>query len=67
MNVIGSYIIGPLQKHLTAERNLNFLQTQIQNFIENLPIAQYRQLYYQQDEVTAHNAKINLNDNSGNH
>lgn len=59
--IIGTRIVGPIlfQGHLNAERYLGFLQHEIENFLEELPLEiNNPHLYYQQDGAPAHNAIV---------
>lgn len=50
---------------ITAERYLQFLRNQINDFIEDLPLANKCDIYFQQDGAIPHNShaiKGNLND-----
>lgn len=52
-------IIGPIifDGPLTGERYLEFLQNEIEDGIDNLPLAQQGQLYFQQDGAPPHNSR----------
>lgn len=60
LGVLGTRIIGPIffEEHLTADQYLDFLQNHIENILENLPVRQYAQIFYQQDGAPAHTARI---------
>lgn len=59
MGVIDNHIIGPIffNEPLNAELYLNFLNEQIEQFLDNLPLNDLVQLYYQQDGAPPHNAR----------
>lgn len=63
LGVIGTRIIGPIffREHLTAELYLNFLQNEIVPFLENFPLNEYVNLYFQQDGAPAHNSRVVVN------
>nr|CAI5818005.1 unnamed protein product [Callosobruchus analis] len=57
--VCGRTIIGPLLYHnnLTTERYLHLLQNDLENALDNLPLAQIRDCWMQQDGASAHNSR----------
>jgi hypothetical protein len=61
--IIGSRIIGPIlfQGALTGERYLQFLQNDIEGFLNHLPFAELQRMYYQQDGAPPHNTARVLN------
>lgn len=59
VGVVGTKIVGPIffQGHLTGERYLEFLQNEIEDSLDELPLAiNNDQLYFQQDGAPPHNA-----------
>lgn len=58
--IYGTRIIGPIffQGTLTGQRYLEFLQNQIWQEIQEIPLAQYRLLYFQQDGAPPHNSRV---------
>lgn len=68
--IVGTRIIGPIlfQGRLNGQRYLEFLQNDIEEFLEELPLEILRRLYFQQDGAPPHNAAqvVNyLSDNFG--
>lgn len=61
--IVGSRIIGPIlfQGHLTGVRYLNFLQNEIENNLNELPLAVLRRIYFQQDGAPPHNTREVVN------
>ncbi|KAJ8913800.1 hypothetical protein NQ315_002706 [Exocentrus adspersus] len=61
--VVGNRIIGPIlfQGHLTGARYLGFLQNEIEEHLNNLPLADLRRIYFQHDGAPPHNAREVLN------
>lgn len=59
LGIIGDRILGPIifEGHLTGERYLNFLQNEIDQFIDNLPLANYADIFFQQDGAPPHNTR----------
>lgn len=59
LGVIGTRIVGPIFFYgpLNGARYLHFLQNEIQNFIEVLPV-QHEHVFYQQDGAPPHNARV---------
>lgn len=51
-----SYVIGPFFFHqsLNADRYLNFLQSEISNLIDNLPLLERQHIWFQQDGAPCH-------------
>ncbi|XP_074032314.1 uncharacterized protein isoform X2 [Leptinotarsa decemlineata] len=67
MGIIGGKLLGPIifDGQLTAERYLQFLRNQINDFIEDLPLANEVDIYIQQDGAPPHNSQVvveHLND-----
>ncbi|KAJ8962205.1 hypothetical protein NQ318_018174 [Aromia moschata] len=60
LGLLGTRIIGPIifDGILTGERYLGFLQNQIENVLENLPLAIERNIIFQQDGAPPHNARM---------
>lgn len=61
--IYGHRIVGPIlfQGTLSGERYLQFLQNEIWDEVAELPLAQFRNLYFQQDGAPPHNSRIVLN------
>lgn len=59
LGVIGTRIVGPIFFYgpLNGAQYLHFLQNEIQNFIEVLPV-QHEHVFYQQDGAPPHNARV---------
>lgn len=59
LGVIGDRILGPIifEGHLTGERYLNFLENEIDQLIDNLPLANYVDIFFQQDGAPPHNTR----------
>lgn len=57
--IIDSYLIGPfiLENRLTGEHYFNFLQNELQDLLEDLPLNIRMQMYYQHDGAPAHFAR----------
>lgn len=57
--ILGNRLIGPIifDGTLTAQRYLNILQTSLEDLLDNLPLAQNIQIWYQQDGAPAHNTR----------
>ncbi|KAJ8952384.1 hypothetical protein NQ318_014475 [Aromia moschata] len=57
--VIGTRIVEPIffENPLTADQYLQFLNNEIADFLENLPINEYFHIYYKQDGASTHNAR----------
>lgn len=49
-------VIGPceLPENLTGEAYLNFLRHELPNFLEDIPLSLYREMWFQQDGCPAH-------------
>lgn len=60
LGVLGTRIVGPIffQASLDAEQYLQFLENEIENFMQNLPLAEARNVMFQQDGAPAHNARV---------
>lgn len=52
-------IIGPFffYENLNSERYLNFLQAEISNVLDNIPLQQRAELYFQQDGASIHSTR----------
>lgn len=63
LGVLGTTVVGPIffNEHLRAQTYLNFLETTVNDFLDNLPLAQIPNIYFQQDGAPAHNARICVN------
>lgn len=61
--IVGNRIIGPIlfQGQLTGVRYLGFLQNEIEDHLDNLPLAVLRRIYFQQDGAPPHNTREVLN------
>lgn len=55
--IMGDKVIGPLifQGSLTGQRYLEFLENQIEELLEEIPLAQYNNSIWHQDGAPAHN------------
>lgn len=60
LGVVGTTIIGPIffQNHLTAADYLGFLENEIEESLEQLPVDLYHRMFFQQDGAPAHNARV---------
>lgn len=60
LGIIGDRLIGPIifDGHLTGERYLNFLEQEIEDFLDQIPLAERRLYLFQQDGAPPHNARI---------
>lgn len=60
--IFGNRLIGPyfINGTLNQERYSQLLNTEIVNFVDNLPLAERMAVYFQQDGATPHNARINV-------
>lgn len=58
--LIGNRLIGPIvfQGQLNGQRYLDFLTTEIEDLLDNLPLAVQRDMWFQQDGAPAHNARV---------
>lgn len=63
LGVLGTQIVGPIffNEPLTSQVYLNFLETTVEDFIDNLPLDESVNIYFQQDGAPAHNARICVN------
>lgn len=61
--IVGDTIIGPyiFEETLNAARYEQFLRTQLLNYLEDLPLARLRELWWQQDGAPPHNAREVVN------
>ena len=61
--ICGHRIVGPIlfQATLSGEIYLQFLQNEIWDEVTELPLVQFRNLYFQQDGTPLHNSRIVLN------
>lgn len=59
LGIIGDRIVGPIifDGHLTGERYLGFLQVEIEQFLENLPVVEQMAIIFQQDGAPPHNSR----------
>jgi hypothetical protein len=59
LGVIGLRIVGPIffYEPLDGPHYLQFLQNEVEGFLENLPIAIYDRVMFQQDGAPAHNSR----------
>lgn len=57
--IVGDRIIGPIffQGQLTGARYLGFLQNEIEEHLEHLPLEDLRRIYFQQDGAPPHNTR----------
>lgn len=57
--IMGNRLLGPIifDGTLTAQRYLEILQTTLEDLLDDLPLAQNMQIWYQQDGAPAHNAR----------
>lgn len=55
--ILGDRLLGPFiyEETLNGERYLNFLNTQLMEYLENFPLAHLAQLWMQQDGAPPHN------------
>ena len=58
--IVGNYLIGPyfFNGTVNGERYLDFLQNQLQNFLDDVPLEIIRRLCFQQDGAPPHYAAI---------
>lgn len=58
--ILNNKIIGPYfyKENLTAERYLSFLQHNLENYLDELPLKTVRDLIFQHDEAPAHTSRI---------
>src|SRR3978361_1541483 len=58
--IVGNYLIGPyfFNDPVNGERYLDFLQNQLQNFLDDVPLEIIRRLWFQQDGAPPHYAAI---------
>lgn len=58
--ILGTRIIGPFfyQHNLTSEHYLNLLQNDLEEALDNLPLAEQRDTWFQQDGAPAHNSRV---------
>ena len=56
-------VVGPFifNETLNAERYLNFLNTNVLNYLEDVPLIQLRDIWWQQDGAPAHNERRVVN------
>lgn len=56
--ILGNRLVGPIlfDGTLTAQRYMEILQTRLEDLLDDLPLAQNVQIWYQQDGAPAHNA-----------
>jgi len=56
--ILGRKVLGPFIYHntLTAERYLHFLQNYLEDYLDDLPLAEVNNCWFQQDGAPAHNA-----------
>lgn len=61
--ILSNRLIGPffIDGTLNQEKYHQILTEQLQNFLDELPIADLNRIYFQQDGATPHNARINTN------
>lgn len=57
--ILGNRILGPFlfDENLTSERYLNFLETEFQLYLMDIPLAILPRLWFQQDGAPAHNGR----------
>lgn len=60
LGIVGDRLIGPIffQGPLTGQRYLEYLRTNIEESIEDLPLTYLQNFYLQQDGAPPHNARI---------
>lgn len=60
LGILGDTIIGPYfyQGTLNGERYANFLQTQFEDYLDDIPLQMRRDMWFQQDGAPPHNARI---------
>ncbi|KAJ8937877.1 hypothetical protein NQ318_021102 [Aromia moschata] len=60
LGIIGSRIIGPIifEGPLTGARYLRFLQNEIEDILDELPLNLWHGMYFQQDGAPPHNSRI---------
>jgi len=60
VGIFGTRLIGPFfyNASLTSENYLNLLENDLEEALDNLPIAEVRNCWFQQDGAPAHNALI---------
>lgn len=57
--VLGTKIVYTIfEGSLTAQRYLNILQNNMPELLEDIPLAQRHQIYFQQDGAPAHNSRV---------
>lgn len=58
--MIGGKFLGPhiYDGTLTGRRSLDFLCDDLQLLLDDLPLATFRNIYYQQDRAPAHDTQI---------
>lgn len=61
--ILGNRLVGPVifDGNLTAQKYLEILQTSLEDLLDDLPLAQNVQIWYQQDGAPAHNARNVIN------
>lgn len=59
MGILGNRIVGPIffDGQLNGQRYLNFLQNDVEEFLDNLPIENLRLVHFQQDGAPPHNSR----------
>lgn len=53
-----SFLAIMFEGHLTAERYRNIFQNKIPELLEDVPLAIWNEIYFQQDGIPAHNTQI---------
>lgn len=69
--ILNTQIVGPFffRENLNARRYLNFLETEVSEFLDNLSLRERRDLYFQQDGASIHctaDVRFWLDENFGN-
>lgn len=61
--LLGERLVGPffIDGNLNQERYHQLLAEDIENFLDELPLAELNRVYFQQDGAPPHNARINVN------
>lgn len=57
--MVGNYLVGPyvLPPRLTGDAYLNFLRTDFENFLDDVPLATRRNMWYLHDGAPAHHTR----------
>jgi len=60
--ILGTRIIGPIiyEGTLNAERYFQFLNNDIEDILDNIPLAENNGIWFMQDGAPPHNARINM-------